>query len=651
MHYQNQKEFFKSHDGENIFYQHWFYQEAPNYDYASSAMVADVLDDKEHYDADLIDDSINSINPITPTEIFEEDRGTLSLLPPIKHKKKAIIMFHRGHEHSQRVEHIVSELGEQLQEYEFFAWDTRGHGESGGDRGYSPNVAHIVKDMDYFIKYISQKYEIAMEDMIVLGQSVGAVYLATWLHDYAPKVKAAILASPAFKVKLYVPLAIPSLRLIQKFSTKPRYVNSYVKAHFLSHDTDRIRSYNTDKKITRAISVNLLVDLFDTSKRIVADASAIETPILMLVSGSDFVVHKKPQYEFFAKLSSNQKQIFELPYFYHDTLGEKNRALAFNHIKNFVSQIEKEGSKIPNLTESNPMHYSYLELENISKPLCRVEKNWVDMQIKGLKFGAKFSQALQVGEEYGYDSGAMLDYVYQNQATSHHALGKLIDRAYLDAIGWKGIRIRKENLEKAFLKVYELIKDRAYQEKNQDLLKFIDIAAGHGRYDLEFLAQVEKEIRTQSYMMKATLSDYNSDNVGAGNMMIAQHSLSHCVNFVQGNAFDTEYVQNLTDGANLVVVSGLYELYPDNTLINQSLMGISQGIKKGGYLVYTNQPWHPQLKFIAQVLTSHRQGQAWIMRRRTQREMDQLVEKKGFLKIDEYIDEYGIFSVSIAQKL
>lgn len=640
MSYQNQKQFFKSHDGENLFFQHWFYEKAPNPEYMSNSIVA--------HEPDSYDEALIEAQPITPTEIFQEDRGILSLS---KNKKKAIIMFHRGHEHSQRIEHIVNELGESLQDYEFFAWDARGHGESGGLRGYAPSVSHIVQDMDYFIKHISQNYQIAIENMIVLGQSVGAVYLATWLHDYAPKIKAAILASPAFKVKLYVPLAIPSLRLAQKINPKPMFVNSYVKAHYLTHDSEKIKSYNTDKKITRAISVSLLLDLFDTSKRLVKDASAIETPILMLVSGSDYVVHKKPQYEFFAKLSSNQKQLFELPYFYHDTLGEKNRSLAFKHIKDFVLNIEQNTKKPVDLTQANPNHYSYLELEEISKPLNQLEQKLVDMQIASLQFGAKFSQALQIGEEYGYDSGAMLDYVYQNKATSENFLGKLIDKAYLNAIGWKGIRIRRENLEKAFLNVYELIKQKAYQEKTQDLLKFVDIAAGHGRYDIDFLAKVEKELRTQSYMMKATLSDYSSDNVEAGKAMISQQNLNYCVNFVEGNAFDTHYVADLTQGANLVVVSGLYELYSDNKLINKSLQGITEGIKRGGFLVYTNQPWHPQLKFIAQVLTSHRQKQPWIMRRRTQQEMDQLVEQKGFIKLDEYIDKYGIFTVSIAQKI
>lgn len=67
-------------------------------------------------------------------------------------------------------------------------------------------------------------------------------------------------------------------------------------------------------------------------------------------------------------------------------------------------------------------------------------------------------------------------------------------------------------------------------------------------------------------------------------------------------------------------------------------------------LVYTGQPWHPQLETIARLLTSHQSGKPWVMRRRTQGEMDSMVEKAGFVKRLELIDEWGIFSVSIAEK-
>jgi hypothetical protein len=73
--------------------------------------------------------------------------------------------------------------------------------------------------------------------------------------------------------------------------------------------------------------------------------------------------------------------------------------------------------------------------------------------------------------------------------------------------------------------------------------------------------------------------------------------------------------------------------------------------KPGSLLIYTNQPWHPQLEMIARALTSHRGGQAWVMRRRTQGEMDQLVEKAGYRKIEQRTDQWGIFTVSIAERI
>lgn len=65
-------------------------------------------------------------------------------------------------------------------------------------------------------------------------------------------------------------------------------------------------------------------------------------------------------------------------------------------------------------------------------------------------------------------------------------------------------------------------------------------------------------------------------------------------------------------------------------------------------LVYTGQPWHPQLKTIAYTLTSHQNGIPWMMRVRSQKEMDTLVEQAGFEKCHQVIDEFGIFTVSLA---
>ena len=90
---------------------------------------------------------------------------------------------------------------------------------------------------------------------------------------------------------------------------------------------------------------------------------------------------------------------------------------------------------------------------------------------------------------------------------------------------------------------------------------------------------------------------------------------------------------------------------PDNAPLRRSLAGLAGAIVPGGFLVYTGQPWHPQLELIARTLTNHRDGAAWVMRRRTQEELDQLVVAAGFRKIGQRIGESGIFTVSLAQRL
>ena len=120
--------------------------------------------------------------------------------------------------------------------------------------------------------------------------------------------------------------------------------------------------------------------------------------------------------------------------------------------------------------------------------------------------------------------------------------------------------------------------------------------------------------------------------------------------FNKADAFDGEALAALDPAPDLAIVSGLYELFPDNAPIRRSLDGLARAMTPGALLIYTNQPWHPQLELIARALTSHRAGAAWIMRRRTQEEMDQLVAAAGFRKIEQRIDEWGIFTVSLAQR-
>ena len=547
----------------------------------------------------------------------------------------AIVLFHRGHEHGGRMAHLVDELG--LDEFDFFAWDARGHGRSPGVRGYSPSFGTSVRDVNDFVEHVKEVCSIGSDRIAVIAQSVGAVLVSTWLHDYAPAIRCAVLASPAFKVKLYVPFARPGLALLQALIGN-FFVKSYVKSKFLTHDPERIASYDADPLITRPISVNILLGLYDAAERVVADAQAITVPVQMLVSGSDWVVHHRPQHDFFDRLGSSVKERHELPGFFHDTLGERDRAGALEKVSQFVrARFAAPPARI-SLLDADKRGATKDEADRLAAPLPSFSPAglyWSATRAS-LKFGGLFSKGVRLGHETGFDSGSTLDYVYRNRAEGTPVLGTLIDRVYLDSIGWRGIRQRKVHLE-------ELIQ-RALQELRRDgrPVHVLDIAAGHGRYVLEALEGQPN--RPDSILLR----DYSDINVRDGASLIAEKGLAGTAKFVKADAFDGDGIAAVVPRPTLAIVSGLYELFADNDLVRRSLDGIGRAVEPGGILLYTGQPWHPQLELIARALTSHRQGQAWVMRRRTQGEMDQLVAAAGFRKVTQRIDEWGIFTVSYA---
>ena len=277
---------------------------------------------------------------------------------------KVLVIFHRGHEHSGRVQDIVESL--DLPNVAVFAWDARGHGQTTGERGYAPDLATMVGDVDCFIRHISETYHKRIEDMVILAQSVGAVTISAWVHDYAPPIRALVLAAPAFVIKLYVPLAIPGLRLMLKLRKgRKMFVNSYVKAQMLTHDFKQVQSYNDDGLIARSIAANILLDVHDTSARLIDDAGAIRTPTLLLAAGADWVVKLGPQRRFFERLGSPIKRMKVFPGMYHDLLHEKDRHLVIDEARQFIVEAFQRESASPPLIQRRPPR---LHLQRIRSP-------------------------------------------------------------------------------------------------------------------------------------------------------------------------------------------------------------------------------------------------------------------------------------------
>ncbi|PIM87875.1 methyltransferase [Fusobacterium animalis] len=540
--------------------------------------------------------------------------------------KKTLIIIHRGHEHSERLNILTQD--EKFLKYNIFAYDLRGHGYT--KIKSSPNSMDYVRDLDSFVKHIKSEYQIKEEDIFIIANSIGGVILSAYVHDFAPNIAGMALLAPAFEIKLYIPFAKQLVTLLTKIK-KDAKVMSYVKAKVLTHDGEEQNKYNSDKLINKEINAKLLIDLDDMGKRLVEDSMAIELPTIIFSAEKDYVVKNSAQKKFFLNLSSKKRKFIELENFYHGIIFEKERQKVYKMLDDFIQDVFKNQNTTLNVS---PREFSRKEYERIAlKEYPLTEKIFYSIQKFSMRTFGFLSKGISLGLKYGFDSGISLDYIYKNHANGKLLIGKFIDRFYLNQIGWRGVRERKKNL-------LSLIEEKinSLDEKN---VKILDVAGGTGNYLFDIKEKYPK--------IKILINEFKKSNIEVGEEVIKKNNWEN-ISFINYDCFDKETYKKINYTPNIVIISGVFELFENNKMLENTISGIAEILDKNGAVIYTGQPWHPQLKQIALVLNSHKgNGKSWLMRRRSEKELDSLFENYNLKKEKMLIDNDGIFTVSLAE--
>jgi alpha-beta hydrolase superfamily lysophospholipase len=545
---------------------------------------------------------------------------------------KALVLLHRGHEHADRWDTVVPSLA--MPDTAIYAWEARGHGQSPGRRGHAAGFMEYVRDLDTFFHHLQKTHGLVPERTVVVAHSVGAVIAATWVHDFAPRIAGLVLATPALEVNLIVPGALTSIRAMQKLKSDAT-IKSYVRGSWLTRDLSAAATYDADKTISKDISAKILVDLFDSAQRVISDAEVMDRPLLLFSAGADKVVKKHAIDALYTNYGCEQKTHLTLKGARHAIFHDLCRDEVCGAIKRFAERCIANFT--PPRLEADLTHpATNAEFAALKKPLPSPSLKGLSFILQRASLGTlgRLSQGIRIGHATGFDSGESLDYVYENKARGNLLLGKVIDYFYINAIGWRGIRQRRACMNQALRWALQQVRESGMP------LQLMDIAGGAGRYLLDVLDEPD---------LKILCRDWSESALARGRDSAQQMGFTDRITHVRGDAFDEQSLATVEPKPSIAVVSGLYELFPDNERLQRSLRGIFSAVNPGGWLIYTGQPWHPQVEMIARTLTN-RDGQYWVMRRRPQGEMDALVEQAGFKKEKQWIDDFGIFTVSIARK-
>ena len=200
----------------------------------------------------------------------------------------------------------------------------------------------------------------------------------------------------------------------------------------LTHDREQARRYDEDSLIAREIAANVLVDLHDTSARLIDDAGAIRVPTLLLAAGADWVVKLGPQRRLFERLGTPLKRMKVFPGMYHDLLHEKDRRLVIDEARQFIQEAFDRDAPPPPLLDADRYGYTRNEYDRLSEPLPWYSPKGLGFRLQrlGMKTLGRLSRGVRLGLRTGFDSGKTLDYVYENQPRGRLAAGQ-VDRSLL----------------------------------------------------------------------------------------------------------------------------------------------------------------------------------------------------------------------------
>jgi acylglycerol lipase len=243
--------------------------------------------------------------------------------------RAVMVIVHGICEHSGRYNYISSRFN--TWGYSVYRFDLRGHGRSGGERGYIEDYERFIDDTDMVVTLARQ--ENPGLPLFLLGHSMGGFITVAYGVKHPNRLSglihsgAAVMAPPEVKALGegfdYNALALTPI---------PNNLSNLI-----SRDPNVIKAYNDDPLVLKEFTIKLMGEIFIKGmKWLLKNMSSYRYPCLILHGGGDQIVPSEASQNLYNRIASTDKQIKIYDGLYHEILNEPEKETVLADIHQWI---------------------------------------------------------------------------------------------------------------------------------------------------------------------------------------------------------------------------------------------------------------------------------------------------------------------------
>lgn len=257
--------------------------------------------------------------------------------------KAVACLVHGLGEHSGRYGHLAAFLTQAG--YALLAFDLRGHGKSGGQRGHAPSYEVIMHDIARFLDLAAERYPQCPR--FLYGHSLGGNLVLNYALRHRPQLHVlhgmalhgVVATGPELRVAFEPPAWKTTLGKLL-YALWPTFsMSNGLDARGLSHDPEAVRAYQGDPLVHDQVTARLALDFLSAGTWALEHAVEFPLPLLLMHGGADPICSVQASREFAAAAGSRcTLKIWDG--LYHEIHNEPEQTQVFAYLLDWLNEAE-----------------------------------------------------------------------------------------------------------------------------------------------------------------------------------------------------------------------------------------------------------------------------------------------------------------------